>query len=277
MRLPKWRLVVISATLLALVFGVYGGRVTAFLNTEASRAFLRHQQPLSLQLADPELESVYDLFDPDLQAYLRQVPIVTSRTAQTSYSIYWRNDVAFIVVSDDFFKTAAQSEYWLGVYSMPPYSMKPDQAILGEDFRFEILVHELLHIARAHLKLDPEQFFEQAEKWYRDESFGRPTQQGMLPEASVKPNMTKYLLWWYLYGQPGNPAARSDGGWKCTDYCSRYQRAECGIEEFAYIGQTILGSRDAESRMERLAEMPDSLLSSYAGIINPAILTLRES
>ncbi len=229
---------------------------------------------VSLAEADSALESVYDYFDPQLQPYLRSVPIVTTSRAQTSYSVYHSDDAAYIALSTDFFKTAGESRYWQSTYSRPPYDLGPDDPVFSEDFRRELLVHELMHIAQAHLQRDPEVFLARVTVWYRDESAGRP-----VPESdfAIEANRTKYILWWNLFGQAGAPTNPVDCAWQQMDYCARYRGQTSGVEEFAYIGDTILCPAGPAAREARLNEVSDEIAGAYRGVISPEVLALRDS
>ncbi len=271
----RWHLVVLAVFLSEVLLETSGCGASSFILPGAVKVFLVCQRPVSLSALDPTLDSVYSFFDPSLQPYLRRVPIIFSRTAQTTYSFYMGDDLAYVAVSPDFFNTARESEYWANVYSRPPYNMHPDQSIFPEDFRLSLLTHELLHIAQEHLQVDCGEFFAGVEKWYRDDSCGRPVQWRPDLDDGIKPNTTKYRLWWYLYDTPGDPESASDSGWKTMDYCDRYRDFACGIEEFAYIGHTILCPAQAKVRAERLSELSDALIDCYRGIISPDILGLR--
>jgi hypothetical protein len=276
MKLRKWLFAVVIPILIAeIILEVNGCGAIGYFSTEVVYVFLKHQKPISLNVVDQDLDSVYYFFNSTLRPYLRQVPIITSNTAQTAYTFYARSDVAFVAVSPDFLLNAQQSEFWLEYYSQPPYDLKPDQPAFLKEFRIELLTHELLHIAQEYLAVDTRQLFNQVEKWYRDESYGRPTQpEGGFPNR-IKSNRIKYLLWWNLYGQPGDPRNESDNAWKTMDYCDRYKDVPRGVEEFAYIGAAVLWPTETDARMVRFAELSKDLIESYVGIINPAILALR--
>lgn len=235
-------------------------------------ALFDRQTAVSLETSDPSLESVYDGFDPALRAYLRSVPIVTSSRAQTSYSVYRGDGAAFIALSPDFFKTAAESRYWRSTYSKPPYNLQPDEPAFGEEFRRQLLVHELVHIAQAHLKRDAAAFFADVAEWYRDETAGRPAPGG----TGTAVNRTKYILWWNVYGQAGVPDDPSDRAWQRMDYCQRYRGLPPGVEEYAYIGDTILCPADARISQARLDEISDAIAEAYRGVISPEVLALRQ-
>lgn len=261
---------VIIAGLLAV--GAALGQGCSAGSTPVAFGILEERTPVSLAVADPSLESVYGCFDPALQPYLRSVPIVTSSRAQTSYSVYRRDGAAFVALSVDFFKTAADSRYWRSTYSKPPYDLRPDEPVFDEEFRRELLTHELMHIAQAHLKKDAPAFLADVATWYRDDSAGRPAPAG---EGAVEANRTKYILWWNVYGQPGAPANPQDRAWQQMDYCERYQGLPGGVEEFAYIGDTILCPADADARRARLNELPEAIAGAYRGVISPEVLALR--
>ncbi len=273
MKLLQRTCVIVAIIMIAEVFFEMNGcGASVFVATKAVQNLVTHHKPIQLKSLDPDLDSVYSYFDPSLQPYLKQVPIVISETARTSYCMYIQTDKAVVVLSPDFFQIAQQSEYWNEVYSKPPYNLQPDQSIFSKDFKFMLLTHELLHIAQAYLGLTPKHFFVKVEKWYRDESYGRPTQPNEGLDNSINSNSIKYQLWWYLYGQPGNPGNQTDNGWGKMNYCDYYRNTDYGIEEFAYIGQAIANTTESGSRTGILSQLSEALANSYAGIINPAIL-----
>ncbi len=274
--LRKWHPVIAAVIVAAMVFLATQSRAaSAFVVAEISEIYLKQHPPVSLNASDSRLLSIYRCFDPSLRPYLEAVPIIYSSSAQTAFSVYRRDDVAFIALSPDFFRTARQSGYWRDIYSKPPYNLQPDQPVFSEEFRLELLSHELMHIAQAHLQLSPSEFFSEVEQWYRDESYGRPTQPALGDE--VQGNRSKYMLSWYLYCQAGEPDQSCDCGWRCMDYNERYKHAQPGVEEFAYIGDSLVCPPAVAEKSARLAELSGGVLNAYAGILDPSILALRYS
>ncbi len=117
MKLMWWLLATGAVLVMATIaLEVLPGQVA----TEAVQVFLKKKQPISLEDADPKLDSIYSFFEPSLQPFLRQVPVVFSESAKTSYSFYIRDDFTFVAVSPDFFSTARQSKYWTDFSSREP-------------------------------------------------------------------------------------------------------------------------------------------------------------
>ena len=233
-----------------------------------------------LDMGNTELDVAYDFFTPELQSYLRRIPIVVDDASRTAscYPKGFLNRAPFIAVSPDFFGTAGQSSYWEEYYSKPPYSFGYDQPVFGEEFRINLLAHELLHIAEVHLRLDMGRFFHHVEDWYRDEVYGRPTQDEVGTSGQAKSNnKIKRTLWWYLYGFQGDLVGSTHSDWKSMEYCNYYQYSLRGCEEFAYIGAAILVPTDDGSRRDRLRDLSDYIIDSYGGIIDVSILDRRPS
>lgn len=254
------------------------GAVTLALRT-ASNILENDLTPVPLDAYEEIVARVCRFFDPALRSYLKSIPIATSNRAQTAYCIvdYPRDNESLIVVSPDFFNTARESKYWRDYYSKPPYDMSPGQPVFSEDFRLHLLAHEMLHIAQTKMQIEIEQFYALVEQWYWNDSFGRPTWCGRIPGEATKSNYTKFVLWWNVYGHPGNPDKEVDNAWQQMVYCERYVQSARGVEEFAYVGATLLVPMDTENRTTRLNEISDGMYNSYSGIIDPAILALRFS
>lgn len=238
----------------------------------ALQVFMACGTPVSLIDSEPPLEAVFDYFDPSLRRYLRSIPIISSRAAQTAVTqTKWlTREPVFITVSPDFFRTAKESVFWSDYYSQPPYSMTPDQLVFPEHFRMQLLVHELLHVSMWRKRIEAGAFYRHVAEWYADDAFGRPTPSS---GSQVRSNPAKYALWWYLYGRPGDPGNMTDTGWKRMDYCERYRRSPQGIEEFAYLGE-VLAKAPENHEDSQTPVVSENVLRTYAGIIAPEALRL---
>ncbi len=216
----------------------------------------------------PILESAYEKFDPAIQPYLKSVPIVIDRRAQTSFisQKFLQNHETCIAFSPDFFRTAGESPYWAEYYSQDPYNMAADQPVFDDDFKLALVVHEMLHLAQIYSQRDPQNFFEDVELWYQDENFGCP---------ETTSNITKYNLWWTLYNLYEETGIEPLNNCMNMEYCSRYANSVPGTEEFCYIGSSILLAGDRQSADARLNELTDKIIEAYAGVISPAILTIK--
>jgi hypothetical protein len=278
MRLTRRQFLILAGiSAVDVILETQGYGVGAFIVSSAHRLYETYLTPASLRMSGKTLNSVYCFFDPSLRPYLKSIPIISSKAARTAYaSVDQPQDkLGFIAVSPDFFSVAQESKYWDDYYSRPPYNMSPDQPVFSEDFRMQLLAHEFLHIAQAHLQIDTDLLFSRVAQWYTDEAYGRPTPGGCCIDSRIEPNWTKYVLWWNLYGHPGNPDEITDSEWKKMEYCERYARSPRGVEEFAYVGETIMVPAETARRKDRLFDLSSAIYDSYVKIIDPSILALR--
>ncbi len=233
----------------------------------------------SVDIRKTELDAVYGFFTPGLRSYLRSIPVMVHHATRTAacYPNGLPGRPPFIAVSPDFFRAAGQSPYWQEYYSKPPYSFGYDQPVFDEEFRINLLAHELLHMAEVHLKLDMARFLDDVEHWYRDEVYGTPTQDDGSNSGQGEANRIKHILWWYLYGRPGDSVDNTDGDWRRMEYCDYYRHSLRGSEEFAFIGTAILVPTDDDNRRDRLRDLSDDIIDCYGGILDVSTLECRPS
>ncbi len=253
---------------------IQGRGGVAVMTSETTRLLERVTRRGSLDIGNTELDAVYDFFAPELQSYLRRIPIVVDDTSRTAscYPGGFLNGPPCIAVSPDFFRAAGQSSYWEEYCSKPPYSFGYDQPVLGVEFRIHLLAHELLHMAEVHLRLDMGRFFQHVEDWFRDEVYGSPVQDDGGTSGQAKSNRIKRTLWWYLYRSQDDSVVRADSDWRNMEYCDYYRNSLAGSEEFAYIGAAILIPVDDDSRRDRLRDLSADIVDSYSGILDVSIM-----
>ena len=258
-------LILVGLSALDVVLETQGYGAISLISKTASRIIGNSVKIVARDDFSDLIDRVCEFFHPDLRPYLKTVRIGTSSAARTAYSHSRDENQPLIVVSPDFFNTAAESVYWRDYYSKPPYSMEAGQPVFSEAFRLQLLTHEMMHIAQAKTRIEPGRFYKQVERWYPDESMGRPVRGGGA-------NYTKFVLWWNIYGCPGRPDVENDGDWKRMEYCERYAGSEPGVEEFAYVGETLLVPADVANRAARLRDITPDMRQYYAGVVAPDIL-----
>lgn len=233
---------------------------------------------ISPEVNQPILESVLELFHPSLHTYVNSIPVIRDNSvrtaaARTSRQFSSSEKSIAILVSPDWDNKAKDSVNWDAYFSKPDYHLKPDDPVFSTDYKMELLAHEYLHLIQDHLRLDPAQFFQQVAKWYHDENVGRPGSVGVYEGKKTGTNRMKYLLWWNLYGQVGNPNDQRDVEWKRMEYPhGDYFGSVPGVEEFAYLGGNIAIEKEEWRRKDRLAELPSEIKAVYNRILNPNLL-----
>jgi len=224
------------------------------------------------------LERALIKFDPLLRQYLSSIPIYKCECI----------DVAAAFIGDptdpnDVFPYIEVNEYWdstLGNYYsgnelvgslLGPTTSQP---VFQDNFKEELIAHELLHIAQDHTNVDIEEFYRKIVVWYKTTETGTPSPAGINNGQYNGTNRLKYILWWDLYGKHGNP--EEDAKWRSMEYSERYKNSIPGVEEFAYIGSKIILPSEEWRIKDRLLELPIDIIEYYNGIIDPKILRLRE-
>lgn len=225
------------------------------------------------------LERVFSLLDPSLEQYLSSIPIlkvpgVQTAFSHTSRSLSYPGDFVYVGVNEEWDTKAGDSKHWQEFYSRPPYNMDPEAPVFGDGFKLELLVHEFLHMVQDHLALDIGRLYSFVQEWYPDDSYGRPVEPPIAHGGGWSLNQVKRALWWNLYGQRGTPGEYADDEWRRTRYVERYWGATPGVEEFAYIGQTVVAP-DPLLAGDRLLELSKPIFSFYEGILSPDILARR--
>ena len=250
-----------------------------FLNREAV--------PISRERNAGVLKSVFEVFDPSLRSFLASVPIILDSSANTAKAYQAKG---YIGVSPDWDNTVLQSSY-RALYEQR--GMKPEDPVFMPRFKTDLLIHEFLHVLQVHLGIDSRLCYDAVARWYRDPRYGIPSPNGIV-SADAKDrrpdtlaiNRMKYILWYDLYNYRRLRDVPQDESWKNMQYWERYQSAEKGVEEFAYIGQEILASgsssenylktgrwsnEDWKSKKTRLLEVSPEIIALYRGIFNPEV------
>ena len=250
-----------------------------FLNREAV--------PISRESNANVLKSVFEVFDPSLRSFLASVPIILDSSANTARAYQAKG---YIGVSPDWDNTVRQSPY-RAIYEQR--GMKPEDPVFMPRFKTDLLIHEFLHLLQVHQGIDSRLCYETVAGWYRDPQYGIPSPNGIV-SADAKDrrpdtlaiNRMKYILWHDLYNSRRLSDVPKDESWKNMRYWERYQSAEKGVEEFAYIGQEILASgsssahyiktgqwsnEDWKSKKTRLLEVSPEIIALYRGIFNPEL------
>jgi hypothetical protein len=227
--------------------------ISAFTRTEVPRLTAAPTVPPIVtnisQSNWPIIAEALEKFDPKIRGYLASIPIVygDARTAYAQTTDYENPGREHIVVSYDWDNRNGKSVYWKSYFE--PRGMKKNDPVFSRNFKVALLIHEYLHHAELKAEIDTKKFFEYTDNWYRDPYWGDP---GNLHSE----NYIKIILFWNLYG--GN------GGESGHDYP--------GQGEFAYIGQSISLYGKA-----RLAELPESIVAYYKGILREDLLVSEES
>lgn len=162
-----------------------------------------------------DIEAVISLFDQSKHSRIRNLPIISTDSVMTAMAYTLREegsvDKTRIMIS------AAWNTFY------PP-------------FRYNLLVHEFLHILEAEADIDINQFWADVQTWFKDSAYGEPTTDG---------NYIKYTLKFQLY----------------EGTQSQYDNTLKGVEEFAYIG-TFLAE---DTKYKR--QVSDVVRKYYAGIL----------
>ncbi len=251
-----------------------------FLNREAV--------PISRERNASVLKSVFEVFDPSLRSFLASVPIILDSSANTAKAYQAKG---YIGVSPDWDNTVRQSQY-KALYEQR--GMKPEDPVFMPRFKTDLLIHEFLHLLQVHQGIDSRLCYEAVARWYRDPRYGIPSPNGIVHADTAKDgrpdtlatNRMKYILWQALYNYQRLSDVPRDESWKTMQYGERYQSAEKGVEEFAYIGQEILANgsssenyiktgqwsdEDWKSKKMRLLEVSPEIIALYRGIFNPEL------
>lgn len=251
------------------------------------RALNREAVPISRENNASVLKSVFEVFDPSLRAFLASVPIILDSSANTAKAYQAKG---YIGVSPDWDNTVRQSRY-RAIYEQR--GMKPEDPVFMPRFKTDLLIHEYLHLLQVHQGIDSRSCYEAVARWYRDPRYGIPSPNGIV-SADAKDrrpdtlaiNRMKYILWHDLYNYRRLSDVPQDESWKNMRYWERYQSAEKGVEEFAYIGQEILASgsssenymktgqwsdRDWKSKKKRLLEVSPEVIALFKGVFNPEV------
>ena len=251
-----------------------------FLNREAV--------PISRESNANVLKSVFEVFDPSLRSFLASVPIILDSSANTAKAYQAKG---YIGVSPDWDNTVGQSPY-RATYEQR--GMKPEDPVFMQRFKTDLLIHEFLHLLQVHQGIASRSCYEAIARWYLDPRYGIPSPNGIVPADRAKDgrpdalvtNRMKYILWHDLYNYRRVSDVPRDESWKNMQYWERYQSAEKGVEEFAYIGQEILASgsssahyiktgqwsnEDWKSKKVRLLEVSPEIIELYRGIFNPEL------
>jgi hypothetical protein len=244
--------------------------------------------PISREQNAGVLKSAFEVFDPSLRSFLTSVPIILDSSANTAKSYPAKG---YIGVSPDWDNTVLQSPF-MEIYEQR--GMKPEDPVFIPRFKTNLLIHEFLHILQVHQGIDSRSCYEAVARWYLDPRYGIPSPNGVVradttndkrPD-SLASNRIKYVVWHQLYNYRRLQDVPQDGSWKNMQYVERYQSAERGVEEFAYIGEEILASgsssenyiktgqwcdKDWKDKKMRLLEVSPEVIALYRGIFNPEV------
>jgi len=255
-----------------------------FLNTAAVSISREHNASV--------LKSVLEVFDPSMRSFLISVPIILDPSANTAKSYPAKG---YIGVSPDWDNTVLQSQY-RAIYEQR--GMKPEDPVFMQRFKTDLLIHEFLHIIQVHRGIDSRSCYEAVARWYLDPQYGIPSSNGVIHADMTKDrrpdtlaiNRIKYIVWHELYNYRRLRDVPQDESWKNMQYGERYQSAEKGVEEFAYIGQEILASgsssknyiktgrwsdKDWRDKKMRLLEVSPEVISIFRGVFNPKLTQLQ--
>jgi hypothetical protein len=244
--------------------------------------------PISRERNAGALKSALEVFDPSLRPFLTSVPIILDSSANTAKSYPAKG---YIGVSPDWDNTVLQSPF-REIYKQR--GMKPEDPVFIQRFKTNLLIHEFLHILQVHQRIDSRSCYEAVRRWYLDPRYGIPSADGVVRADTMKDrrpdtlasNRIKYVLWHQLYNYRELSDVPQDGSWENMQYVERYQSAERGVEEFAYIGEEILASgtgsenyiktgqwcdQDWKDKKMRLLEVSPEVIALYRGIFNPDV------
>ncbi len=211
------------------------------------------------------LEKVYNHFDPSLQPYLKTVPILKTFVGAPKGVIAYANRGAFPYIG-------VRSDW--------------DNPDFHEGKKDPVLTHELLHIIQDHNKIDAAKFFEAFKRWYLDETYGPAKSAGGVDKGRFygRGNDMKSAMFSDLYEDTEwDGIGVDDEDRRDMAYMEKYRvlNPTPGVEEFAYLGQSIVpydfdpNSRWAFVATDRMLELSDELFGYYNGVLNPEILALR--
>lgn len=235
------------------------------------------------------LKSAFEVFNPSLISFLQSVPIVLDASANTAKAY---PEEGYIGVSPDWDNTVLDSQY-KALYAQR--GMKPGDPVFMHRFKTGLLIHEFLHILQFHLGIDNRVCYAAVKRWYLDPRYGIPSPNGSGDDNAAKSgkaraisaNRVKYIVWHHLYNYRRLSAVPQDESWKNMQYGERYQFANKGVEEFAYIGEEILAGgtasenyiktgqwRDTDwtEKQKRLLEASPEVIALFGGIFNPRLM-----
>jgi hypothetical protein len=251
--------------------------------------FPRKAVSISRESNSGVLKSAYEVFDPSVQSFLAEVPIVFDTSATTARAYQSRG---YIGVSPDWDNIVLRSEY-RAVYEQR--GMKPDDPVFMQRFKTSLLIHEFLHLLQVRQGIASRSCYEAVAKWYADPRYGVPSPDGIVTADmtnnrrpdTLAINRTKYILWHSLYNYQKLSAVPHDDGWKTMHYGDRYQWADKGVEEFAYIGEEILAAgsssenyietgkwsdQDWNMKRMKLFEVSPEIIALFRGVFNPVLM-----
>ncbi len=244
--------------------------------------------PISRERNAEVLKNVLEVFDPSLRPFLMSVPIVFDSSANTAKSYPSKG---YVAVSPDWDNTVLQSDHRV-IYEKR--GMKPVDPVFAKRFKTDLLIHEFLHVLQVQQGIDRHLCYEAIERWYKDPLYGIPSSDGIVPVNTTKEgippqlefNRIKYVVWYQLYNYRKLSDVPKDKSWKNMRYVERYRSAKRGVEEFAYIGESILSSgsasknfiktghwcdEDWKNKKMRLLEISPEVIALYRGIFNPEL------
>ena len=233
------------------------------------RRIRAYGQPIDPEVNREALERVYSLFDPQVQEYMKTVPIIKISSV---------SDVPGRA------GTAHSKRFLRGKGDYPYIGVGLDWDSGKRDFycKVPILAHEFLHMIQAEKNHDPAKFFEDFKKWYLSSEYGDPVFLDLSkPENQITGNnRLKTAVFGDLYEDTENSGlGPDDEDWRDMTYISRYRGSTPGVEEFAYLFERIFNySKESQYDFrvrERLLELSDELVGWYKGIVHPDILALR--
>jgi hypothetical protein len=245
--------------------------------------------PISRERNAAVLKSALEVFDPSLKSFLTSVPIILDSSVKTARSYSAKG---YIGVSPDWDNTVLQSPF-REIYEHR--GMKPEDPVFIPRFKTNLLIHEFLHILQVHQGIESRSLYEAVARWYVDPRYGIPSPNGVVRAGTTKGgradtlacNRIKYAVWHQLYNYRRLRDVPLDGSWKNMHYVERYQSAERGVEEFAYIGEEILASGSAsenyiktgqwrdtdwKEKKMRLLEVSPEVIALYRGVFTPDVL-----